>query len=217
VMAIGDHIRVGTLLLRLHRTKVLELQLPLIKETVSLSTLISHLEVLKDLKRCGPDTECTPLRDRFDAKWRSILDMWVCDRLTRGLSRLIGLGMGLTPTGDDILVGILGGLEVLKHIVGADNVGPNDVCATLDQLRAAIRQEAPGRTNLASCQALCSATEGRFCEALLHLLDALCRPGTTTREIISFAQSVLCLGHTSGVDLLTGVIAALEWGFAISN
>jgi len=217
VMAIGDHIRVGTLSLQLHRTEVLELQLPLIKETVSLSTLISRLEVLKDLKRCNSNAECTPLRARFDAKWRSILDMWVCNRLTHGLSRLIGLGMGLTPTGDDILTGILGGLEVLVRILGADDVGPNDVRATLARLRTAIRQEAPGRTNLPSCQALCSATEGRFCEVLLHLLDALCQPGTTTREIISFAQSVLCLGHTSGMDLLTGVIAALEWGFAISN
>jgi len=217
VMAIGGHIRVGTLSLQLHRTEVLELQLSLIKETVSLPTLVSHLEVLKDLKRCGSNAECTLLSARFYAEWRSILDMWVCNQQTCGLSRLIGLGMGLTPTGDDILVGILGGLEVLKHIVGADNVGPNDVCATLDRLRAAIRQEAPGRTNLASCQALCSATEGRFCEALLHLLDTLCQPGTTTREIISFAQSVLCLGHTSGVDLLTGVIAAFEWGLAISN
>ena len=217
VMTTGGHIRVGTLPLQLHRTKVLNLQLSLIPETVSLSTLISRLEVLKDLKRCGSDEECTPLSARLDAKWRSILDMWVCNRLTYGLSRLIGLGMGLTPTGDDILTGILGGLEVLKRILGTDDVGPNDVRATLDRLRAVIRQEAPGRTNLASCQALCSATEGRFCEALLHLLKALCRPSTTTREIITCAQSVLCLGHTSAMDLLTGVIAALEWGLAISN
>ena len=217
VMATGGHIRVGTLPLQLHHTEVLELQLSLIPETVSLPTLISHLEVLKDLKRCGSGAECTPLSARFDAKWRSILDMWVCNRLTCGLSRLIGLGMGLTPTGDDILVGILGGLEVLERILGTGNVGTNDVCATLDRLRAAIRKEAPERTNLASCQALCSATEGRFCEVLLHLLDVLCQPGTTTREILSCAQSVLCLGHTSGMDLLTGVIAALEWDLAISN
>lgn len=217
VMAIGGHIRVGTLSLQLHHTEVLELQLPLIKETVSLPTLVSRLEVSKDLKHRSLNAECTPLSARFDAKWRSILYMWVCNRLTHGLSRLIGLGIGLTPTGDDILVGILGGLEVLKRIVTADNVGSNDIRATLDQLRAAIRKEAPGRTNLASCQALCSATEGRFCEALLHLLDALCQPGTTTHEILSRAQSVLCLGHTSGLDLLTGVIAAFEWGLAISN
>ncbi|MCK4581624.1 MAG: DUF2877 domain-containing protein, partial [Dehalococcoidia bacterium] len=217
VMTTGGHIRVGTLPLQLHRTKVLNLQLSLIPETVSLSTLISRLEVLKDLKRCWSDAECTPLRARFDAKWRSILDVWVCDQQTCGLSRLIGLGMGLTPTGDDILIGILGGLEVLGHILGTGDVGSNDVRATLDQLRTAIQQEAPGRTNLPSCQALCSATEGRFCEVLLYLLDALCQPGTTTREIITCAQSVLCLGHTSGLDLLTGVIAALEWGLAISN
>jgi len=145
---------------------------------------------------------------------QEVLEAWVNNGATDGLSQLIGLGTGLTPAGDDTLAGIFGGLETLASMFATQNIDLDEIRRAQDQLRATVWEQAPGRTTLASSQALCGAAEGYFCEPLLGLLEALCESDTTTAKLQSFAQSVLCLGHTSGADLLTGVIVALKWGFS---
>lgn len=105
-------------------------------------------------------------------------------------ARLVGLGEGLTPSGDDLLAGVML-WTWLAH------PAPQDVCQIL--LEAAI-----GRTTMLSVAFLRAAARGE-CNAAWHrFLDAL---ADGERDQLSCAvQEVLSFGHTSGVDTLTGFL-----------
>lgn len=108
---------------------------------------------------------------------------------------LIGLGVGLTPSGDDLLVGLLAALE-----------------ATGNPMRAALAQstaaEAPGRTTAIGCTALLHAARGEFAERLHDVLIAigLGKPDAIERAI----SRATAYGATSGVDTLVGLFLGLE-------
>lgn len=214
VTARAGDVRVGSLSLSLSRADVLDLRLSTVAKTTTLKTLAGRAEVLKKPANSCLDDEQARSPDDFRAKRQNVLDAWVNGGAADGLSQLIGLGTGLTPAGDDTLVGIFGGLEALASIFATQNIDLDEIQRAQDQLRATVREQAPGRTTLPSSQALFSAAEGYFCVPLLGLLEALCKSDTTTAKLESLAQSVLFLGHTSGADLLTGVIVALKWGFS---
>jgi hypothetical protein len=214
VAARAGDVRVGSLSLSLSHADAFDLRLSTVAEPITLKTLAGRAEVLKELTSSRLDDEQARSPDDFRAERQSILDAWVNGGTTDSLSQLIGLGTGLTPAGDDTLVGIFGGLEALASIFAAQNTDLDETRRAQDQLRATIRKEALGRTTLPSRQALCGAAEGYFCEPLLGLLEALCESDTTTAKLEKLAQSVLCLGHTSGADLLTGLIVALKWGLS---
>lgn len=112
------------------------------------------------------------------------------------LDRLIGCGEGLTPACDDFIVGLLAGLASL-------DVAP----ARVDALRAAVRDRL-ARTTVFSAQVLRLATEGAFNEPLDQARDALfCEPAWA-RASATFDRAA-AVGATSGVDALSGLVAAL--------
>ena len=214
VTAWAGDVRVGSLSLSLSRADVLDLRLSTVAKPITLKTLAGRAIALKALARCWLGGKRTRSADRFGVVRQDVLDAWVNDGATDVLSQLIGLGTGLTPAGDDTLVGIFGGIEALASIFATQNIDSDEIQRAQDQLRATVREQAPGRTTLASRQALCGAAEGYFCEPLLGLLEALCASESTIAKLESLAQSVLYLGHTSGADLLTGVLVALKWGLS---
>jgi hypothetical protein len=107
--------------------------------------------------------------------------------------RLLGVGPGLTPAGDDVLAGLLVGLrsfgqraEPLRRAVLAGlATGTTDLSAAL--LRSAARGESIPQVNQLLRAMSGSAWQGR----LDHAVDDL-----------------VCVGHTSGTALATGVLAA---------
>jgi hypothetical protein len=107
--------------------------------------------------------------------------------------RLLGVGPGLTPAGDDVLAGLLVGLwsfgqrtEPLRLAVLAGlAAGTTDLSAAL--LRCAARGESIPQVNQLLRTVSGSAWQGR----LDHAMDDLVR-----------------VGHTSGTALATGVLAA---------
>ena len=107
--------------------------------------------------------------------------------------RLLGVGPGLTPAGDDVLAGLLVGLwsfgqraEPLRLAVLAGlAAGTTDLSAAL--LRCAVRGESIPQVNQLLRTMSGSAWQGR----LDHAMDELAR-----------------VGHTSGMALATGVLAA---------
>jgi hypothetical protein len=108
---------------------------------------------------------------------------------------LIGLGIGLTPSGDDYLVGLLAGLD-----------------ATDDPARfglaEAIARQAPARTTAVSAASLRHATRGAFSERLHDLLVALARGNLDDLE--APIRRVIAYGSTSGSDTLVGLLAGLD-------
>ncbi len=109
-------------------------------------------------------------------------------------AQLIGLGQGLTPSGDDFLVGMLALLTLRQN-------EPRP--AALRQ--AMVAQILPGiaRTNDISAAFLQHACAGNFASGIHRLFAA-----TTPRQAQQAAQSLAALGHTSGLDLLSGIYYA---------
>lgn len=114
------------------------------------------------------------------------------------LLRLVGRGVGLTPSGDDAIVGILAVLH--RCAPPAVAAGP------LDTLSAAL---APvlDRTTAISAHFLRLALRGEFGERLVSVVDACCSPSGADPAAV---DRLLATGATSGADALAGVTAAAD-------
>jgi hypothetical protein len=116
------------------------------------------------------------------------------------LTRLIGLGTGLTPCGDDFLVGYLAGLWCTVR----DFVERRQFVSKLGQ--AVIHLS--GRTNDISRTYLHHATYGQVSSRLDTLARAISRlenPGL----LLPVAEFAMQSGHTSGMDAVTGLLLGL--------
>lgn len=116
-------------------------------------------------------------------------------RTTRAVSSLIGLGPGLTPSGDDLLVGLLAGLEATGHPL-------------LAVLATTIASQAPGGTTSVGASALRNAARGQFAERLHDVLVAVARPDAA--GLPRAIERGMACGSTSGADTLVGVFTALD-------
>lgn len=159
---------------------------------ISREVVLRHEEALRDLlpadsslSSMSPD----PIRRKAPSLARQAIDGSV---RTESLRAIVGAGPGTTPSGDDVLVGVLAGLRVLE----------------LDEQSAAlVRGVTPliPATTAASRHYLSAATEGRFGEHVHDLVTALAKgdsPAQTLRRAAGW-------GATSGTDLLVGFIATL--------
>lgn len=111
----------------------------------------------------------------------------------QAIDYLIGRGFGLTPTGDDMLVGYLLAccftnqqnqrlLTYLKHTL-----------ITVDDLTTDV-----------SRHYLLQAIAGNFSQTYTNI--GWCRDQQTAKNVI---QTILAIGHTSGADFLAGFIRSL--------
>lgn len=108
------------------------------------------------------------------------------------LYRLIGLGIGLTPSGDDFLCGFLAGLRLsLSESDSFRQILEKKICSHLD------------RTNEISAAFLHCAVLGQF-SSPIHLLI---NPDITVEQIYRAFSDI---GHSSGVDTLCGISTALS-------
>lgn len=110
---------------------------------------------------------------------------------------MLGLGHGLTPSGDDFLAGLL----VTLHLPG----GPG---AALRDVGLRMVDGAERRTNAISVAMLRAASEGRVRERAIVLLRELV--AGETRGVDSALGRVLAIGSTSGSDMANGVVAGLD-------
>jgi hypothetical protein len=125
------------------------------------------------------------------------LDRWLDGgALDRDAEALIGLGPGLTPSGDDYL----GGLLIALHTCGRS--------AQANALWAWLGARVPARTSLISAAHLAAAAEGEG-HGLLHACLGALVEGKTTgwRERL---DRLATLGHCSGWDGLAGVLAVMQ-------
>jgi hypothetical protein len=108
--------------------------------------------------------------------------------------RLIGLGPGLTPSGDDALAGVESALHAAGHPLAGF------LAAALDDVEA--------RTTAVSVALLRHAAEGRVAERVHRLLD-----GLLASERAALAPTIeLAVRHgaTSGSDMLAGILLGLD-------
>jgi hypothetical protein len=124
----------------------------------------------------------------------------------RGWSSIVGLGPGLTPAGDDFLVGFLA-----AHRILASPFAENFKCSNL---KIKLKRTASFRTGTVAFQFLKYALEGIFSESLylvfkylksLSWLEAE-KNNLQINENKNQLKYFLQWGHSSGVDTLTGVV-----------
>lgn len=110
---------------------------------------------------------------------------------------LIGLGIGLTPGGDDIVAGLLVGLRAAGKPV------------LLQQVRRAVGSRLAERTTAISADLLRLAAAGHASLEVLGLLAAL-HHHSADRLLAGSIDRLLAVGHTSGADLATGILLGLS-------
>lgn len=106
---------------------------------------------------------------------------------------LLGLGQGLTPSGDDVLCGVM----VAAHALGRADIA-NALYAGLPL----------SKTNRISAAHLAAAREGAATAPLHRVLNAVLRGGAET--LSSQLAGLDRVGHSSGWDGFAGCIVALD-------
>ena len=118
------------------------------------------------------------------------------EAITAAVLPLIGFGPGLTPSGDDYLVGLLCGLGTIGR-KRASLVG-------------AIRANLDRTTFISGCY-LSFACDMRFSQALLDLANTVALGDRSKIDITK--KTCLKFGHTSGQYMINGLIRGFQhWG-----
>jgi hypothetical protein len=112
---------------------------------------------------------------------------------------LIGLGVGLTPSGDDYLVGLLAGFAAMDDPVGIE-------------LGTAIAAHASVRTTAIGASAIAHAARGAFAERLHEVLIALA--GGRFAGLATSIERATAYGATSGSDTLVGLFEGIDMAAA---
>ncbi len=162
-----------------------------------MARVVAHLDALAGdvLSEAPADHLAHPRIERGLALLRSALGNRSPTELAAASSDLAGLGGGLTPTGDDVLVGVLVALAALPDRSGGE-------------LENAIRDGTAGRTTRISEAYLHAAERGEASEAWHRLLTALA--GDRSDEVIAAGRRVVTFGESSGTDMLTGFVLTMN-------
>jgi hypothetical protein len=116
------------------------------------------------------------------------------------INALIGLGSGLTPSGDDLLVGYLAGLWCTVQ----DR--PERLQFVSDLGKEIIRLSQ--QTNDISQTYLSHASRGQVSSRLTNLAEVICR-GKNLDHLLAAVKPAMQAGHTSGMDAATGLLIGL--------
>ncbi len=131
------------------------------------------------------------------------------DATVAAVAALIGLGPGLTPGGDDFLVGYLAGLWC------ANGAGTrhNPFLSGLGKVVIRLSR----RTNDISRTYLVHAARGQVSSCLAALAEVICR-GDRSDRLIEIAAAALKVGHSSGMESVSGLLQGLSvWSGGLTH
>src|SRR4051795_134054 len=115
------------------------------------------------------------------------------DAALRTAVRLVGLGPGLTPAGDDVMAGVMAGLVLLGH-------------PAADRFAAGVYSLAAGRTTELSRALLRHAGAGRVSGEYCAVLQGL----VGERPLAPAVAGLLATGSTSGRAMALGLCTAID-------
>ena len=167
------------------------------------ANLLLATEVLDRRRRLRTsivDREAKPSLDSLEAACRH-LDL---ERAEAELHRLVGWGEGLTPSGDDAIVGILAALGTLAQAEGERLAFLQSLSAAVDALAA--------RTTVVSAHYLRLAAQGHFNADVTELAHALAGDDDSSvpAHLDDALGAALDVGATSGADMVTGMLAGFR-------
>lgn len=120
---------------------------------------------------------------------------------------LLGLGIGLTPSGDDFLVGLVGSLVLIAdwmpalewvHLTGRE-----------------LAEEASGRTTAVAASYLRCAARGEIIERQEELLQAAISGDGSTA--VAACRTLRRFGHSSGGEIALGTLLAVDIAASLSH
>jgi Protein of unknown function (DUF2877) len=115
---------------------------------------------------------------------------------------LVGLGQGLTPSGDDLLGGFFFSMKLQKtcyaQIVTLPAYNHSDLNLQWSPL-----------TSWLSCSILLDNIDGHSVEPMHHFAAGILT-GAPADRLLSHARTLLSLGHSTGWDMLAGFIAGMS-------
>lgn len=123
------------------------------------------------------------------------------------LLRILGLGIGLTPTGDDFITGLFASLYAKK---------------SFPSFYSQLKDSAKSKTNSVSYAEIREAVEGRFSQTIQKIFIAASKG--EEQGITKAINDLKQVGSTSGSDILWGIVFGLklfgeefEYGYSNSN
>lgn len=176
-------------------------------DAVDMDRLDSNLRCFENClgQLAPPGSLAFLLEEKSKPRWRTGLEGAVVARMRKG-SELIygtdlwagirtvkGLGFGLTPSGDDLL----GGLLLALH--GGQKIFARDFSRTI----RAIRRQASGENPFSNAM-LADASEGRAIGKIKDLQAAILF--AAAREVRACARRLRTIGHSSGIDFGVGLL-----------
>ncbi|HYP39527.1 MAG TPA: DUF2877 domain-containing protein [Chloroflexia bacterium] len=124
------------------------------------------------------------------------------------ITGLLGLGPGLTPSGDDMMAGLLASLAWQARLgIVSDKL----VCSLVE----AVREVAPSHTNRISARLLHYAGEGVLYAPAMELGEALLVGDTPALH--DAARRLCTIGNTTGVDVATGLLTGIRLGTSLAQ
>jgi len=168
-------------------------------------------DLLRGMLRDVPDSDPASLRARTVGGLAArALAEGDGARAARLLCDVLGLGPGLTPSGDDVTAGLL----LMSRALLVAGAGRRFM--ELELLCRNISAAARHRTTVVSGALLREAAQGRAAAPVVRAARLLAGtlPGETSRVTRARARTVfeelLAIGHHSGPDLATGMLAAAD-------
>jgi hypothetical protein len=152
----------------------------------------------------GTETNLSELPDELDKFLplvQSIRQAWIyrdVGMMVSSMCEIMGRGRGLTPSGDDLVVGFLLALNRWQPISGAS--------IDISIVNAPVVKVAYTKTTTLSANLIETATIGHADERMLALLDGIM---TGIPSVEECAANALSLGNSTGIDSLAGIALAI--------
>lgn len=195
-----ETLHIGPLQIDLHRAQVWQPDLPILHHLRPDASRRLHEETDQyppSTLQSGATAQHMRARQGMDALQKGFIER-DHDQVRAGVLYLAGLGPGLTPAGDDFLVGLLAAFHA-GHLQRVEE--------QINRCRL-IAQTAAAQTTKLSAQWLRCAGQGHFGEAWHHLIIALNDDSATA--ISRAAHRILTAGATSGVDAMSGFLFGIR-------
>ncbi|MGC4114999.1 MAG: DUF2877 domain-containing protein [Myxococcales bacterium] len=120
--------------------------------------------------------------------------------LQTAVGKLVGVGFGSTPTGDDWLVGV----AALGHRLASSGF---TFRPAWEALLSALAEVPDSATTPVACQMLRHAAHGELPEALLRVASLLGDPSARRDALCEGCRRLVAVGSQTGGDFLTGALA----------
>ncbi|MBL7163969.1 MAG: DUF2877 domain-containing protein [Anaerolineales bacterium] len=125
---------------------------------------------------------------------------------TENINKILGRGAGLTPSGDDFLIGLLLTLNRWEDVLRLDS--------DLGTFNEQIVQSAYNKTTTLGANLIECAAHGLADERLINALDYLITGAGKQERILN---ELLSWGNSSGIDALVGMVAVMSAGNTVKQ